>query len=78
MLALHLGTAQPVDGQARGDGDQPGLAAVQVVVGGLVPAQPGVLHDLFGFGAGAQHAVGDALQARAQTVEGVGGIVHDR
>jgi hypothetical protein len=76
VLALHLGRAQAVDRDARRDGDEPGLGVVDAAAVGLVPAQPGVLHDLLGLGRGAEHPVGDALQSRAQAVEGAGGIVH--
>jgi hypothetical protein len=76
VLALDLRGAQPVDRKARDDGDQPGFGTAQGGLVGLVPAQPGVLHHLFGFRDGAEHAVGDALQAAAVAVEGEGGIVH--
>ena len=77
VLALHPGAAQAVDGQAGGDGDQPGVGALQAVVRALVPAQPGVLHHLLGLGGRTQHAVGNALQTRAKAAEGVvGGRAH--
>jgi hypothetical protein len=78
VLALDLGGTQPVDREARDDGDEPGFGAVEAVLVRVVPAKPGVLHDFFGFRDGAEHAVGDALKAAPMAVEGQCGVVHVR
>ena len=75
VLALGAQAAQPVYGQARGHGDQPGLGLLYAGALGAMPAQPGFLDQVFGIGALAQHAVGQAEQARAVALEQRQGIV---
>lgn len=70
-FALAFGRAQPIDGQPRDDGHQPSLRGSQRGLVRLQPAQPRVLQHVLGVGAGAEHAVGDAMQPRPQDLERV-------
>jgi hypothetical protein len=64
-LATGTRRLREVDGQARCRGDEKrGCVMHGCAIGGL-PAQPGVLHDVLGFGDGPEHAVGDAEETRA-------------
>ena len=71
-----VGAAQAVDAEARHHRDQPGFRDARLPAAAVLPAQPGFLHDVLGVGAHAQHAVGDAEQARAQGLEDVDCGVH--
>ena len=72
-LALHLERAQAVDREARRGRHQPGLGVAHGRLVGLVPADVGLLHDVFGLGSRAEHAVGEAEEARLDGVEGGSG-----
>jgi hypothetical protein len=75
VLAFGLGGTQPVDRQPRDHRHQPGFLGLQLRTVGALPAQPGVLQHVVGVGARAEHAVGDAEQARAVGGEGIGAHV---
>lgn len=58
------------------DNEEPRFGLVQRRLGHVVPAQPGVPHNLLGLGHGAQHALGDAKQPRAKAFESTSDVVH--
>ena len=69
VLALHAQAPQPVYGQPRGRGHQPGLGLGNRGALAVLPAQPDILHQILGLGALAQHAIGQPEQARAMALE---------
>jgi hypothetical protein len=72
-IPFRLRRPQAVDRQPRDHGHQPGFARLKGGMVGFAPAQPGVLQHVLCIRAHAEHAVGDAEEARAQRGEG-GGI----
>jgi hypothetical protein len=75
-LALHARRAQVVDRQARHDRRQPGPRRVDLLVGSVLPAQEGVLHDVLRIAHAAEHAIGDPEEQAAMLLEGLGAVHH--
>ena len=63
-FALDRGLSQPVDGEPRDYRHQPSLGRLYLVGVRLVPADIGLLQDVLGIVAHAQHPVGDTEQPR--------------
>jgi hypothetical protein len=76
--ALLLQRSQAVDAQASGDRDQERRYRLDAGPVGLVPAQVGILQKVLGFGARAEHAVGDPEQTGSVRFEECGGGSHGR
>ena len=68
-LALGLEPPQPIDRQPGRRRHEPRLRTLDAALRGLVPADVGFLDDVFGVGAGAEHAVGEAEEPAAQRLE---------
>ena len=64
-LALGLEPPQAIDRQPGGRRDEPGFRILDALVLDLVPADARVLDDIFGVGARAEHAVGEAEESPA-------------
>src|SRR5918992_1924469 len=76
--ALLLQRSQAVDAQASSDGDQESGYGLDLGPVGRVPAQVGILQKVLGFGARAEHAIGDPEQTGPVQFEECGGGGHGR
>ncbi|MNE06901.1 hypothetical protein D3C80_995010 [compost metagenome] len=77
-LAPGAGGFQLVQRQPRRGAGQPGGGFADLGRIDPAPAQPGLLHHVFRFSQGTEHAVGEARQSGAVRLEDVGGGVRPR
>ncbi len=78
-LATGAGGLVGGEGEAGGGGNEKRRRVDDEVMVDCLPAEPDILHEVFGFGGGAEHAIGEAKEAGADGKEGrKGGILRVR
>lgn len=76
-IAPFLPKTEMIQTEARGDRDEKGDRRADLLYRGLVPSQVGVLDDVVGVTARADHAVGNGKKPHPVGFKHCGDLVHD-